>query len=250
MAIRRIKNMKSCFAVFNDPSLKEKSKLKRFEKAQQSAYLSTCPICGTSMLHSTAEGKTAGYTIRKLREITNIFVCYKCGYKEAFESYDDDLMIPLSEWALFTGKNLIAYEDIDIDGLYQFSNADTRGTITLLGSFDKMLFSGIHLKGSTFYEGGQNFLRDAQAGTRNLTTKDIYLKRDLTNEKDRNAVQIWCKSDGLIVMMGYVDAKQVPIIAECIDTGGRIEIVQHKIYGEADSFCGLFLTAELTFPDL
>ncbi len=102
----------------------------------------------------------------------------------------------------------------------------------------------LHLAGSTHCS-GQSFLKAVQAGKCKITSSNLILVRDKENQYDPNAVQVWCRNGEEEVRLGFVDKEQAPDVARYIDRGWGIHITGHSIYGTADSFCGLYMTAEM-----
>lgn len=216
--------------------------IKRIAIAQDSAYVPVCPRCGERNMRRTNESKTVGERSRR----TDLYICSNCAMEEAAEDYYEDMQtVKLSEWALFTGADGMG----ETHELYADPSepVSTNGMICVDGSFGRLIFFGLHLKGSTKCD-GQQFLKSVQAGSRNLKTEDIYLVRDANCTQDKNAIELWCRSDGEEIKLGFIARTQNPIVANCIDNGGSVRIVKYTIYGRADSFCGLFMDAVMEFP--
>lgn len=218
--------------------------LRQVAITQRSVYLPTCPRCGQAVMECTNDSKTAGYLSRR----AEILICPDCAMEEGAEDNVEDMPIfPLHKWALFTDSNLGLSETMTAEQLIENAAGYTAPSLYFLSSPNKLLFEGLHLKGSTKSD-GQDFLRSVQAGECNLVTTDIYVVRAPENPVDKNAVELWYKGDGKNLKLGFVAASQAPIIATCLDNGGTVRIIKHDIIGEPDSFCGLFMATELTFP--
>ena len=221
--------------------------LARIAIAQRSAYLPVCPRCGQESMECFKDSKTFGALSRR----ADIYICSDCGTEEGAEDYYDHVrMLPISEWALFAdtdNTDMNQDDNLGANASLQGVPVSTQGLISFNKNGSKMFFFGLHLTGSTNYA-GQNFLRSVHAGAFNLAPSDIYLVRELDNQYDENAVQLWYRSNGKEVRLGFVDRKQNPIVANCLDNGGNIRILNHTIYGQADSYCGLFMDAQMEFP--
>ncbi len=106
----------------------------------------------------------------------------------------------------------------------------------------------LHLTGST-YCAGQQTLRAAQAGEYEIAPNNLFLVRESENQYDPNAVQVWWCNGKNEVKLGYVAKEQAPTVARYIDRGRGVHITGKSIYGSPESFCGLYMTAEISDAD-
>ncbi len=106
----------------------------------------------------------------------------------------------------------------------------------------------LHLTGST-HCAGQQALRDVQAGKYELKPRDLFFVREKANPYDSNAVQVWWRNGDTDIKLGFIEKEQASSVADYIDRNQGVHVTGHAIYGTSDTFCGLYMTAEIGFSD-
>jgi len=101
------------------------------------------------------------------------------------------------------------------------------------------------LKGSTFCD-GQILLRNMMAGYLDMQPSDLQLVRDYSCAQDKNCVQVRYCHGNTDVKIGNVNKESAPLIAACMDTGDRAEVIALRLCGSADTNVGMFFTVNTT----
>ncbi len=97
------------------------------------------------------------------------------------------------------------------------------------------------LKGSTFCD-GQILLRNVMSGYLDMQPSDLNLVRDHNCPEDRNCVQVRYRRGHSDIKIGNVNKENAPLIAACMDTGGRAEVIGLNLCGSVETNVGLFFT--------
>lgn len=105
------------------------------------------------------------------------------------------------------------------------------------------------LKGSKFCD-GQTILRNILSGGRPMQPSDLRLVRDHDCKQDRNCVQVRYRYGRQDVKIGNINKENAPLIASCMDNGGKAEVIGLNLCGSAETNVGLFFTVDAVNPQI
>lgn len=105
------------------------------------------------------------------------------------------------------------------------------------------------LKGSKFCD-GQNILRSIVSSGRTLQPSDLRLVRDHNCVQDSNCVQVRYHNGSTDAKIGNVNKENAPLIASCMDTGGRAKVIGLNLCGSVETNIGLFFTVDAANPQI